>query len=68
MDEKVELTSACEPSNILWENLSFSKRRVFLRKMMVVIVASFILYLTLIGFTVTKAKVTGGYLGHVDKN
>lgn len=66
MDEKVELTPASEPSNLLWENLSFSKRRVFLRKAIVVLISFLILYLTLIGFTVAKAKATGGYLGHVD--
>ena len=66
MGERVELTAAIEPSNILWENLSFSKRRVFLRKMAIILLSFLVLYSTLIGFTLAKANITQKYMTNVD--
>ena len=35
---------------------------------MVIIVAFLVLYLTLVGFTIAKAKAIGGFLSRVDQN
>lgn len=67
MGEKVEFNDAAEPSNILWENLAFSKRRVVLRKTVGILFAIIFTYLILIMFTVAKANVTQKYLTNVDQ-